>query len=261
MFRKEILIDLKESIRHDDRPVFLENVLDDPEEWATWEDLDHCIRNTGIFDVRYFNKTESKYEDVSVLKIASDQTNEIHKKTTGHYHDRINPVRVIDAPTLLERNHSIIVTNFEHQCEKAVEMIKFLCELFYYDIENHGVWPARISENSGHAHLYAGYKDSNSFSPHVDGPANFIFQIQGENEFTVYENKKCALTEVHMDARASLEYRKEVYDNLRPIETRVMKPGDMVYVPSRQYHYVTPVTDRLSLSFPLILKGPTSVML
>ena len=64
-----------------------------------------------------------------------------------------------------------------------------------------------------------------------------------------------------MDARASLEYRKEVYDNLRPIETRVMKPGDMVYVPSRQYHYVTPVTDRLSLSFPLILKGPTSVML
>ncbi len=57
------------------------------------------------------------------------------------------------------------------------------------------------------------------------------------------------------------EERKEIYDGLRVLEERVMNPGDMVYVPNRTYHYVEPVTDRISLSFPLILKGPTSVML
>lgn len=265
MFDKEKLRDLKETLKHDDRPIFLENVLECPEDWANWKDIEYCCENPSIFDVRYFNKVESKYDGVTVVKLMTNSENEAHaierRGNLTRKNKRLNPVKVTDAKKLLNKNHSIIITNFEYKNQNCKNMIDFLCHLFYYNVENHGVWPAKIGPNSGHAHCYAGKKESNSFSPHVDGPANFIFQIEGQQKFTVYENKKCALTEIAMPADAPLEYRKEVYDNLRVYEERIMNPGDMVYVPSRTYHYVEPVTDRISMSFPLILKGPTSVML
>lgn len=263
---KEKLKQLKKDIENDDRPLFVDDVLKQPEKWATWDDLIFCCENTGIFDVNYFNKVNSKYEDVSTVKLLSNRQNEIHRATGGDNNVSMseggnNPIRVLDAIDLLETNHSIIVTNFEQQNANVKQFIQTLIRLFYLDLDGHGIWPAKISSHSGHAHLYAGKKESNSFPPHVDGPCNFIFQIYGENEFTIYENKKSSLTNLHMNYNLSKEEKKQIYDNLRPIETRVMKPGDMVYVPSRQYHYVRPLSDRLSLSFPFILKGPTSVML
>lgn len=262
MFDKEKLLQLKRDLYYDDRPMFIENVIDNPEEWADWEDVEYCCENPSIFDVRYFNKVESKYDNVTQVKLMSNKDNNMHAKNKrGATDPRCDPVQVVDAKTLLKKNHSIIITNYEYRNNRCKEMIDFLCNLFHYDVENHGVWPAKIGPNSGHAHLYAGYQESNSFSPHVDGPCNFIFQIKGQNKFTVFENKKLALAPVVMSNDISYEERKDIYDGLRVYEERVMNPGDMVYVPNRQYHYVEPVTDRISLSFPLILKGPTSVML
>lgn len=263
---KEKLKQLKKDIEYDDRPIFVENVLKEPEKWASWDDLTYCIENPGIFDVNYFNKVESMYDDVSTVKLLSNRKNQIHKITGGDNNVSMtaygnNPIKVPDASDLLESNHSIIVTNFEQQNANVKKFIQTLLRLFYIDIDGHGVWPARISQSSGHAHLYAGKKESNSFPPHCDGPCNFIFQIYGENKFTTYENKKSSLCNLHMSSNLSKKEKKKIYDGLRPIETRVMKPGDMVYVPSRQFHYVEPLSDRLSLSFPLILKGPASVML
>jgi len=258
-FDKDKLIQLKEDITHDDRPLFVEDVLKNPEEWASWEDVEYCCDNPGIFDVHYLNSVEDRSDYVTPVKMMSNPEVDVHLTSTRfNTHD---PYVTIGAKQLLEKKHSIIITNFEHHNKNAKDMIDFLLQLFYYDLDNHGVWPARISSNSGHAHLYCGLKDSNSFPPHVDGPCNFIFQLYGENKFTTYENKKCALTATQTSFNTSAEERKELYDNLRIIEERVMKPGDMVYVPSRQYHYVEPLSDRMSLSFPLILKGPTSVML
>lgn len=259
MFRKQKLQQLKEDIKNDDRPLFVEDVLIDPETWATWDDVMECAGDPGIFDVRYLNSVESKIDFVSTVKLLTNKKNDAILRNSNTLSQ--NPIQAVDAEQLIKQNHSIIITNFEQKSEKAIAMRDFLLQLFYYNLDNHGVWPARIGPNSGHCHLYAGLKNSNSFPPHVDGPCNFIFQVSGENIFTVYENRKSSLEKVELNYDVTEEEREELYSSLRVIEERVMKPGDMVYVPSRQYHYVVPKSDRISLSFPLILKGPSSVML
>lgn len=253
----EVFEELKRTTTNDDRHLFFENVLNNPEEWACWEDIIDCGSEPDIYAINCLSKQGADIIQDSI-------------RVYGNYEDskQINDeeIKHINCPnlkTLLAKNLSIVITNWERKNKNAAQLIKYLCDHFYLKINDHGIWPARITPYSGHAHLYCGLQESSSFNPHCDGPNNFIFQIEGETEITVFENRQSSLVNLNeflVDKKSEDDYDK-MFSHLRVIEKKIMKPGDMVYIPSRQFHHVKPLSDRISISFPLILKGPSSVML
>ena len=104
-------------------------------------------------------------------------------------------------------------------------------------------------------HIYGskGKSGGLSFTPHADNPANFIIQVEGETEWVVFKNRVSDLLKV--------EYVLQEDDILKldpVIETR-LKPGDLLYIPSRHYHCAMPKSPRMSISIPCIPLNPTMI--
>lgn len=248
---------LKKVTANDDRHLFYENVLNNPEEWASWEDIIDCGNEPEVYSINYLSR-----EGIDVLQ-DSVRVYGNYKNTKSIEDGEIKYINCPNLKELLGKNLSIVITNWERKNKNAFKLIRYLCEHFYLNIADHGIWPARVTPYSGHAHLYCGLEESSSFNPHCDGPNNFIFQIEGETEVTIFENRQSSLVNLNsflVENEDEGDYDK-MYSKLRVAEKKVMKPGDMVYIPSRQYHHFKPLSNRISISFPLILKGPSSVML
>ena len=86
-----------------------------------------------------------------------------------------------------------------------------------------------------------------SFPPHADNPANFIIQTYGETDWVVFDNRISQLLD---------SYDVGTVDELTPIVEVRLKPGDMLYLPSRIYHCAYPDEPRLSMSIPCMPLGP-----
>jgi len=89
------------------------------------------------------------------------------------------------------------------------------------------------------SHIYMGKIGSKSFTIHCDKPDNLIVQCIGKCKVTVYNecgNQPCS----HAD------------DDLTIREQHILEPGNSIYIPSLQFHLVEPLTDRLSISIPMI---------
>lgn len=237
---RDKIVELREQLRFDERPIFVERFLDDCELYADWEQINSCLEDLYSFNCMYINKTKTEHEDAGAIKLFNFvETNESY-----------------NFKKVLQEQKTIIITNFEKKNGNVRRLIHEFMDNFYIELDNYGVWPMQYGGKAGAAHLYCGGEESNSFPPHCDLPHNFIFQIEGESEFTTYENKAFGLGDVGIPYNYTEEQKKEVYNNLRVIEKRVMKPGDMVYVPSRQFHHVKPLSNRISISLPFVLKGP-----
>jgi hypothetical protein len=91
------------------------------------------------------------------------------------------------------------------------------------------------------SHIYMGKLGSRSFSVHADKPDNFILQCIGKSRVTVY-NEYSDVAGVFPDANVSIK------------EQFILEPGNSVYIPSLQFHLFEPLTDRLSISVPMIRK-------
>lgn len=90
------------------------------------------------------------------------------------------------------------------------------------------------------SHVYAGKIGSKSFSIHCDNPDNLIIQCIGKSKVTIYN-----------------EYGNFVGDIPKKVtikEERILTPGQSIFIPSLQYHLFEPLTDRLSISIPMIKK-------
>ena len=107
---------------------------------------------------------------------------------------------------------------------------------------------------SADIHIYGSKGGSRSFGPHADMPANFIIQIEGETEWVVFKNKVSTLLSLH--------HRDKNNNKLEPMIEQRLKPGDLIYVPSRYYHCALPDSPRLSISIPclnnLVVKKETT---
>ena len=254
----EVFKELKTSTTSDDRHLFFENVLNNPEDWATWEDIIECGNEPDVYSINFLSK-----KGIDVMQDSIRVYGNYKESKTTSDGEEIKHTNCPNLKELLAKNFSIVITNWERKNKNAAKLIKYLCEHFYLNVNDHGIWPARVTPYSGHAHLYCGLQESSSFNPHCDGPNNFIFQIQGETEVTIFENRQSSLVNLNtflVDEESKGDYDK-IYSCLRVAEKKIMKPGDMVYIPSRQFHHIKPLSDRISISFPLILKGPSSVML
>ena len=95
------------------------------------------------------------------------------------------------------------------------------------------------------AHVYGALGGASSFKIHWDQPANLIIQIEGETDWTVY-NERCS-TLIKYDGYPYNPTEEEV----TPCITHKMLPGDVLYIPARQYHCARPHDKRLSLSIPM----------
>ena len=90
------------------------------------------------------------------------------------------------------------------------------------------------------AHIYAGKYGSKSFPIHCDVPDNIIVQCVGKSKVTVYNeyDQGCESIPLHSDLTVK--------------EQTILEPGQSISIPSLQYHHFQPLTDRLSISFPMM---------
>lgn len=93
-------------------------------------------------------------------------------------------------------------------------------------------------------HVYGGLKKSaESFAIHRDYSNNIILQIEGESHWKVY------------NADSSIEERTLRSDErLELLIDYTLKPGDLLYIPSENYHKCNPLSKRLSISICFINK-------
>jgi hypothetical protein len=89
------------------------------------------------------------------------------------------------------------------------------------------------------SHIYMGKYGSRSFPAHADKPDNLIVQCIGKSKVTIYN-----------------EYsdRSGIFTGENPTikEQHILEPGNSIFIPSLQVHLFEPLTDRLSISIPMI---------
>ena len=92
------------------------------------------------------------------------------------------------------------------------------------------------------SHIYMGKIESRSFPIHADDPDNLIIQCIGKSRVTIYNEYRDSPGGECPEA------------NLTVKEQVILEPGNTIYIPSLQFHLFEPLTDRLSISIPMIRK-------
>ena len=102
------------------------------------------------------------------------------------------------------------------------------------------------------SHLYSSKGNAKGFGYHFDSPMNIIVQINGRSKVRVSDMRAnhCVSPEILGD----LGNYRDILNNKVEETTRVdqiLEPGDAIYIPYKQFHYIEGMTDRISLSFPI----------
>ena len=259
-FNKEKILELKSQIILNDRPIVLKSVIEESDEWATWDDIGIYLNNPNSVDTLYLNKTSSIYEHVTPVRFCLENQNSVNelalKNTNGNI---FNMRQFVDADEILKTLRTIIISNYEIVNPLCAELVDFLLNIFHIQMDGHGVWPAKIDNYSGYVKMFCGLKGSNWYHPRCDGPNNFIFQVQGKQKLTIYRNRSSALSNIELNALDTIEERKAVYENLQINEEIELEQGDMAYIPHRQFYHLEPLENTISMFVPLFLSGPLSV--
>lgn len=96
---------------------------------------------------------------------------------------------------------------------------------------------------SADVHVYAGLKStSRSFPIHWDRPDNFIVPVSGVSRWKLYSNTEDEFDGACLTGDADLDC----------VADELVRPGDLIYIPARTYHYCVPTGKRMSLSIPLV---------
>lgn len=98
-------------------------------------------------------------------------------------------------------------------------------------------------------HLYGGTDlgKHNSFGIHCDLSANFICQVYGETEWTVYKERSGVRYEF---PKQELQLTEDDLGLTVDLEV-TLKRGDVLYIPFRAFHRAKPQGQRLSMSLPM----------
>jgi hypothetical protein len=109
-------------------------------------------------------------------------------------------------------------------------------------------WDTFVDEHPGAGvdfHLFGGLTDSaQSFPPHNDLATNYIIQLDGQCEWTIY-NERATTQE-------ALNYVIYPADKLTVRSVQILNPGDVIFIPSGVHHACRPLGKRLSLSIPIL---------
>ena len=172
-------------------------------------------------DLFYFIQTTYVHEDV--LHVLNPDGKRIIPQTY-----------IIPTPWECRFNIDLLKSMWNDCCTFIVQSSTIKPELaqFIYDIEKN-------NNVSAHAHVYAGKIGSRSFPIHADKPDNYILQCIGKSKVTIYNE--------YSDAPGIFPNK-----NVNLKEEHILEPGNSIFIPSLQFHLFEPLTDRLSISIPMI---------
>ena len=197
----------------DDTAQVFKGVIDDPSEFATWKDVEYCMNNPQFYNIQFINKDRG--DIINVQK---------YPRVWRHDH--------ADVPELMDifkAGHCMIINNFDSGLPKQQEILSHF--------EKH--FTAKMA-----MHLYAGLDNCRSFNIHEDTASNFIIQVEGETQWTVYKNKCSNI----IDSASSIQ---DMIPFLEKQVSTLLVPGDILYIPARCYHQAHPHGKRLSVSIPM----------
>lgn len=204
-----------------DAPHYFEKLISNPEDYLTWDDIEHCMNNTTLYNFEVIGQDNTKIE------------------VPQHRKSWIWDRSVQDKKFLFDRLHEgcgLVLLDYAFYSKNTNDLCRMFEDLF--------------SINAA-IHVYCGLKDAKSFNIHEDYPANFIIQVDGETRWQIFNNRVS-----YMHKTGILNNRLQEKDLDKVIDV-VLKPGDALYIPSRMYHCAYPQGKRLSMSIPCWQKLPT----
>lgn len=211
------------NLLFDDKPHLFEQIIDNPQELANWKSITNCLNSPQFYNFEIIDKHNQK------VHIPQNNKVWVYEK------------QVQEKSFMFEKvseGNSLVISNYTFANDTVNELMKTFERLF--DVHAAG-------------HLYCGLSGSESFSIHDDYPVNFIIQIEGTTKWKVFKNKISYLY------RTGIMNGKLIEDNLEVAIECDLKPGDMLYIPSRTFHVAYPKEQRISLSVPCWNKLPSDL--
>ena len=197
----------------DDSPQYWEGIVENPSLFATWDEVEVCINNPQFFDMQLVDKTTNIYMDIPKYDRAWSNPSQDVKDIRDAFAD----------------GNTLIINNFDHISRSKQEILKEV-ERFFPNIKSA-------------LHVYCGLSESKSFKIHEDLANNFIIQIEGVTHWQVFKNRASTMVD---------KYRLGVDEKDLEVAIDVdLKPGDILYIPNRHWHYAQPKEKRLSVSVPM----------
>jgi len=198
-----------------DNPLYLKNIFPTPEKYLSWHDVEQCLNYPELFDFEVIDPhTNSKIE------IPSYRKTWVWSKLVqdkSFIFDKIN------------NGFGLVILNYGSYNDITNQLLKYFEQEFYVN--------AAI-------HVYCNIKENGSFFIHEDYPSNFIIQVEGTTPWKVYNNRLSNLYPTGIMNNFIKEKDLSVALDV------VLEPGDVLYIPSRMYHYAKPCNKRLSMSIP-----------
>jgi ribosomal protein L16 Arg81 hydroxylase len=140
------------------------------------------------------------------------------------------------------QDKQFIINNISNDCSFVISNFTNINNKVYDLYEEFKLY---YQEKNVNFHLYAGLTSkSYVFPAHNDLASNYIIQIDGECEWTIYKEKA-----TYDDA---YNYKQIPESELTVSYNSIVKPGDILYIPSGKYHRCIPLGKRLSISVPIL---------
>jgi uncharacterized RmlC-like cupin family protein len=139
---------------------------------------------------------------------------------------RWSPIPIVQLSkifSVIENGNTFIITNFSRETKKLNDFI--------------GIIENALATGHVDAHVYASFETGNSFNAHFDESSNIIFQLDGECQWVIY--KDFGIDDIKNECELTV------------CKTFTLKPGDLIYIPSKQYHKCIPKSKRISVSCPI----------
>jgi hypothetical protein len=199
-----------------DDPFFLKNGISDPQQYATWSDVAYCMNTPALYDY-------------------SIGVGNYTKNNIPSYHTHWLSEPVIDKQcvfNLFNNGESLVINNYGFHNQSINNILNNIEDKF---------------EVNCAAHVYCGLKASKSFNVHSDTPANFILQIEGRTRWVVYDQRSSNLFDV---LKNNVTIKHADFSKSKILIDEVLEPGDVLYLPARQFHVAIPDESRISISIP-----------
>jgi hypothetical protein len=216
-----------EDIALNDMPFIIKHGLEDPAKYAMWSDVEECMNNPTLYRLIDCGPHDDSFTCYDTFKFQWIPTPVIDKK---HLFQNIN------------NGNTLLIENYGFYNQQINDLLKELESRFFIDSA---------------AHLYCGLLNSKSFPIHCDSPANFILQIEGRTRWTVFKQRATQL--IKTSDISSILYNKNYEVKNDILLDTILEPGDVLYIPSRQYHVASPSEPRISISIPCAVRSTDTI--
>jgi hypothetical protein len=203
---------------YQDQPFIIRGCLDNPSQYVSWKDIQYCLNTPQNYSIESIDKNDGAKIEIPTTRCYWIPYKEIQSKSN-----------LFD---ILNGGNTMIIAEYSWHNSKTNALVKELEEK--YDI-------------GCDIHVYCSTQASKSFHIHDDIPANIICQVEGKTQWKVYDNKSSAL---YNTGRLQERQRNLPESNFDVIIDEVLEPGDILYIPARQFHAAIPSEARISMSIP-----------